>query len=116
MRCRVVMPCGASYTPGRTTLPERQKRRGPGGAGGRLAERCAQDVVLLRVLAADVDEDVLRLDRVRGDQAALDQPVRDLEHDLAVLERPRFRLVGVDGDVDRLRHLVRRGDEARLPA
>ena len=40
-----------------------------------------------QVLAADVDEDVLRLDRVRRDQAALDQPVRDAEHDLAVLER-----------------------------
>src|SRR5262249_59636120 len=73
-----------------------------------------QDPALLLVLAADVDVDVPRLDRVRGDEAALDQPVRDLEHDLAVLERPRLGLVGVDRDVDRLRDLVGRGDEARL--
>src|SRR5262249_60646880 len=80
----------------------------------RLAERLRQHFVFLRVLAADVDEAVLRLDRVRRDQTALEQPVRDLEHDLAVLERPRLRLVGVDGDVDRLRDLVGRRNEARL--
>src|SRR4051795_1795310 len=28
------MPCGASYTPGFTTLPERQKRRVPVESGG----------------------------------------------------------------------------------
>ena len=43
----------------------------PGGA--RLVDaRACEDLVLGQVLAADVDEDVLRLDRVRGDQAALD--------------------------------------------
>ena len=82
----------------------------------RLVERALQGLVLREVLAADVDVDLLRLDRVRRDQAALEQPVRDLEHDLAVLERPRLGLVGVDGDVDRLRDLVGRRDEARLAA
>ena len=28
------MPCGASYAPGRTTLPERQKTRVPVESGG----------------------------------------------------------------------------------
>ena len=79
-------------------------------------ERALQGLVLREVLAADVDVDLLRLDRVRRDQAALDQPVRDLEHDLAVLERARLGLVRVDGDVDRLRDLVGRRDEARLAA
>jgi hypothetical protein len=82
----------------------------------RLVECRLQHLVLGRVLAADVDEDELRLDRVRRDEAALEQPVRDAQHDLAVLERPRLGLVGVDGDVDRPRDLVGRRDEARLPA
>src|SRR5207253_1612690 len=82
----------------------------------RLVERRLEHLVLLRILAADVDEDVLRLDRVRRDEAALEQPVRDLEHDLAVLERPRLGLVGADRDVDRLGDLVGRRDEARLAA
>ena len=81
-----------------------------------LPEGAGQRLVLGEVLAADVDVDPLRLDRVRRDQAALEQPVRHAQHDLAVLERPRLRLVRVDRDVDRLRDLVRRRDEARLAA
>ena len=72
------------------------------------------DLELGQVLAADVDEDVLRADRVRRDQAALDQPVRDAQHDLAVLERARLGLVRVDGQVARLPRVRR--DEARLAA
>ena len=79
-----------------------------------FVERGADDLELGEVLAADVDEDVLRADRVRGDQAALDQPVRNAQHDLAVLERPRLRLVGVHRQVRRLRRVAR--DEARLAA
>src|SRR5207253_7064784 len=41
-----------------------------------LLESGGEHVVLRRVLAADVDEHVLRRDRVRRDQAAFDQPVR----------------------------------------
>ena len=51
-------------------------------------ERVAQDLELALVLAADVDEDVLRLDPVRRDEAALEEAERDAQHDLAVLERP----------------------------
>ena len=79
-----------------------------------LLERVAQDLELVQVLAADVDEDAIALDRVRGDQAALDQPVRDREHDLAVLEGARLGLVGVDDQVGRLAGALR--EEARLAA
>ena len=72
----------------------------------RLVDGRLQDLVLGQVLAADVDEDVLRLDRVRGDQAALEQPVRHARHHLAVLERARLGLVGVDDQVLRLRALA----------
>ncbi len=34
IRWRTVMPCGASYAPGRTTLPDRQKTRVPVESGG----------------------------------------------------------------------------------
>ena len=34
IRCRTVIPCGSSYAPGRTTLPERQKTRVPVESGG----------------------------------------------------------------------------------
>ena len=73
-----------------------------------------QHLVLGRVLAADVDEDVLRPDRVRRDQAPLDEPVRDPAHDLAVLERSRLGLVGIRDDVRRLARHLRRLDEAEL--
>src|SRR4029453_1608536 len=45
-----------------------------------LLERRDEDLVLALVLAADVDEDVRRLDRPRRDQAALEEPQRDAEH------------------------------------
>ena len=73
-----------------------------------------QHLVLGRVLASDVDEDVLRPDRVRRDQAPLDEPVRNPAHDLPVLERPRLGLVGVGNDVRRLARHLRRLDEAEL--
>ena len=79
-------------------------------------ERVAEDLELVLVLAADVDEHVLRLDRVRRDQAALEEPERDAQHDLAVLERAGLGLVRVDDEVVRLRELVRLGDERPLAA
>src|SRR5215208_1058338 len=72
----------------------------------RRSERAAENLVRTGVLAADVDEDVLRLDRVRGDQAAFQEPVRDPRHDLVVLEAAGLRLVGVDDEVVRLRDLL----------
>ena len=76
-----------------------------------LLERVAQDLELAQVLAADVDEDVL--DPIAC--AVIRQPSISRcgrrEHDLAVLERARLRLVRVDDEVaDALR------EEARLPA
>src|SRR5438445_30789 len=52
--------------------------------------------------------------RLRLAQAALDHSVRVGEHDLAILERARLRLVGVDAQVGRLAGSL--GQEARLPA
>src|SRR5207237_328876 len=80
----------------------------------RLVERGAQHLELGQVLASDVDEDVPRLDRMRGDERALDHPMRDPEHDLPILERARLGLVRVDGEVLRLRRVAR--DEAGLLA
>ena len=77
-----------------------------------FVERVAQELELVQVLAADVDEDALALDRVCGDQATLDQPVRDPEHDLAVLERARLRLVRVHDQIGRLSRPL--CEEARL--
>ena len=79
-----------------------------------LLERRLDHLELVQVLAADVDEDLVAADRVRRDQAALDQPVRDGEHDLAVLEGARLRLVRVDDEVGRLAGALR--EEARLAA
>jgi len=79
----------------------------------RFLDRAGEDLVLREVLAADVDEDVARFDRVCRDEAALDQAVRHARHHLAVLERARLRLVGVDDEVLRLRALP--VDERRLP-
>ena len=76
-----------------------------------LLQRGDEHLVRARVLAADVDEHRLRLDRVRGDQAALDEPVRDAGEDLVVLEAARLRLVGVDDEVVRLRDLIGLRDE-----
>ena len=71
--------------------------------GPHLLERGDEDLELGLVLAADVDEHVLRLDRVGGDERALEEPERHPEHDLAVLERAGLGLVGVDHEVVRLR-------------
>ena len=81
-----------------------------------LLERGDEHLELGLVLAADVDEDVRRLDRARRDQRPLEEAERDAEHDLAVLERARLRLVGVDHEVVRLVDLVRLRDEAPLAA
>jgi hypothetical protein len=81
--------------------------------GARIVDGTCQDLVLREILAADVDEDGSRLDRMRRDQAALDQQVRVARHDLAVLEGARLRFVGVDDDVlARVLHV----DQRRLPS
>ena len=57
----------------RTTVTPPSRSARPG-----LVERVAKDLERPEVLAADVDEHPVRLDRVGGDQTALDQPVRNL--------------------------------------
>ena len=79
-----------------------------------LLERVAQNLELREVLPANVDEGRVRPDHARGDHAALDEHVREPGEDLAVLEGAGLRLVGVRDEVDRLRRLVRLGQEARL--
>ena len=81
-----------------------------------LVERRDEDLPLVLVLAADVDEHVLRLDSARGDQAALEEAERDAEHDLAVLERAGLGLVRVDDEVVGPRVLVGLRNEAPFAA
>ena len=79
-----------------------------------LLERGDKHIELGLVFAADVDEDVLRLDRVRGNQRALEEPKGNPQHDLPVLEGARLGLVGVDHEIVRLGDLVRLRNEAPL--
>ena len=78
-----------------------------------LGERGVEHVGLVGVLAADEDERLVGADRVGADDDPLDQLVRVLLHQLAVLERARLGLVGVAHEV-----LVHRplGDEGHLLA
>ena len=52
-----------------------------------LGDSRLQPLLLQHVLAADVDVTFVRLHRDAGDQAALDQEVRIVAHDLAILAR-----------------------------
>mmetsp|Transcript_9730 Transcript_9730/g.39603 ORF Transcript_9730/g.39603 Transcript_9730/m.39603 type:complete len:528 (-) Transcript_9730:20-1603(-) len=61
-----------------------------------LVDRLVEDDGLVEVLAADVDVARARAHREPREQRALDELVRVLAHDLAVLARPGLRLVGVD--------------------
>ena len=82
-------------------------------AGGpRALELLAQHVLLGLVLVADEHPALLRADRAHRDQHALDDQMRLLGEDLAVLERARLRLVGVAHDV--LDRVVLRADHRPL--
>ena len=65
----------------------------------RFAQRRVEHVGLEHVLAADVDERAVGPGRVGGDHDPLDQHVRALLHQFAVLERARLGLVGVADEV-----------------
>ena len=78
-----------------------------------LLGRRLEHVGLLLVLAADVDESLVDPGGVAGDDHALDQLVRVLLHQLAVLEGAGLGLVGVAAEV--LVH-VALGQEAGLGA
>jgi hypothetical protein len=61
-----------------------------------------EDAGALGHLAADVDVGLLHVVREAGDHDALDQLVRILVDDVAILERAGLGLVGVDDEVDGL--------------
>ena len=69
----------------------------------RLADRVLEPLAREHHLAAQVDEAVLRADRVRADDHPFDQRVRIDLHQLAVVERTRLPFVAVADDVARLR-------------
>ena len=71
----------------------------PGLVG--LVDRRLQALALADELAAHVDEGGVRAHGEAGDQAALDQRVRVVAHDLAVLAGAGLGLVGVDDEVAR---------------
>ena len=66
-----------------------------------LGDRGLQPAQHRHHLAAHVDERVVRADRVRRDDHALDQEVRRGQHQRNVFARTGFRLVGVDHQVVR---------------
>jgi hypothetical protein len=82
--------------------------------GARFRQSLLQDQRPLRELAADVNVSQVRVDRETGDNHPLDQLVRILVDDVAVLERPRLRFVGVADQVNRLWAVL--FDEAPLDA
>jgi hypothetical protein len=78
----------------------------------RLFDRASDASVRQVELAADVDEGVAHLQRERGDQHRLDQQVRRVLEDPAVLEGAGLALVGIGAQVVRL--LVEQLDHAPL--
>ena len=79
-----------------------------------LGDRALERLLHVEELAADVDVGDLRADRVAADRAPLDQQVRVALHQHVILERARLALVGVAGDVLRLRRVLE--DELPLQA
>ena len=74
-----------------------------------LVDRGLQVLALADEFAAHVDVARAAIHRAAGDQAALDQEMRIVPHDLAVLAGAGLGLVGVDHEImrpvaDRLRH------------
>ena len=72
----------------------------------RLVEGFVQELRALRHLAADVEVGELHVVRPAGENHALDELVRVLVDDLAVLERAWLGLVGVTNEVDGLAGLA----------
>ena len=70
--------------------------------GVQLTHGCAHAANDVRHLAPDVDESVVRTDRVRGDDDAFEHRVRVRQHDRDVLTGARLTLVSVDNEVVRL--------------
>jgi hypothetical protein len=64
-----------------------------------LVHRRLQALALAHELAADVDEAGMRPHGEAGDQAAFDQQMRVVPHDLAILAGAGLGLVGVDHEI-----------------
>jgi hypothetical protein len=75
-------------------------------AAARLGDGLFQDAGAVRKLAADVDVRLLHVVRPAGDHDPLDELVRVLVDDVAVLEGAGLGLVGVDDQVDGLAALA----------
>ena len=71
-----------------------------------LVDRGLQPLALADELAAHIDVARAAIHRAAGDQAALDQQMRIVPHDLAVLAGAGLGLVGVDDEI--VRPVVRR--------
>src|SRR5262249_52744439 len=89
-----------------------------------LIDRGLEPLALADELAADIDVAGMRVHREARDQAALDQEMRIMPHDLAVLAGAGLGFVGVDDEIARttvgrfLRHErpLQAGREARPAA
>ena len=66
-----------------------------------LVDRKLKVEVFVVVFASDVDVGGVRAHREAGDQAAFDQFVRIVAHDVPILARSRLALVGVDHEICR---------------
>ena len=66
-----------------------------------LVDRTLQRIALRDILAADIDVAGMRTHREGGDQAAFDEKMGIIAHDLAVLAGAGLRLVRVDDEVMR---------------
>src|SRR5665213_2791613 len=66
-----------------------------------LIDRGLQMLALAYELSAHIDVAGVRAHREAGDQAALDQKMRIVPHDLAVLAGAGFRFVGIDHEIAR---------------
>jgi hypothetical protein len=66
-----------------------------------LVHRRLQALALAHKLAADVDEAGMRPHGEAGHQAAFDQQMRVVAHDLAILAGAGLRLVGIDDEIMR---------------
>ena len=81
-----------------------------------LVDRRLQALPLEDILAANIDVGRLRAHRERSDERTLDESVRIVPHDLAVLAGAGFGFVGVDDEVMRALGVDRLGHERPFEA
>ena len=84
---------------------EREAVEEPGGA--ELVDRLLQARARRRVLLAEVDVALARIEDAHREHGRLEHEVRPKLHHVPVLDRPRLALVGVHDDVARTRARAR---------